>query len=745
MNNNSFDLKNFRTTIGWTQKKLADKLGIGQSTITSWESNSGNIPFNSMLEIANVTGYKLADLLSYGEKQSFQIVDFSISEESAEKRNEIAGKLSFLSSKMQEWKIESSDYPEYKKAINGLEKICQAVTIENRKLNVAFLGKSDAGKSTMINALLGMEVSPSQWQPATSAVIKIVHIEDKPKCIADNNTIIVRTKKDEGFISADRLYDQDFAEKHIIDQGNYSLISEYGLHNSDDEIAGIDENTMDTIFTYVDTPLLKAINIIDTPGIATGEHTKGKKDTKASENTRSEADAVVYLSVSNQFLQGEDQVYLKSILDVLPPTGDIMNNKPFSNLFIVASQAHITGKLELEKVDGIYDKVVNNFASVLPNNYLEAKGNSYNKATLRSRFFSFSRDDQNITQSFRDDFISFISLYTEENPLILKKHYTKLFNEFIQDQDKVALTLLQEADDLSYVSAEVEKMKSERAIKYQEFESFVQEVQQQTLLYSLNSKEEFSKDYQSVINVDYITHLIDERGFKNRKNDKEAIQNLVSNTLNQKAQSINEKYSNKFAKFLEGKIKMCKKSFDFKHFNFERSFISILAGGAAGGALVFYMSTLGNLGGYILVTQLVGILSSLGISVGGGAVATIFISSIGGPIVLAYSLAILSAAAVFAVTGVGWKKSFAKKLVRSYEKNNVNNQVNESIADYWKDTQDALTQTGEKMKEDYDNSIKELEKKLTQSPQYFFQSAEKVRQITIEVKKWAKHFLELEV
>lgn len=742
MNNNSFDLKNFRTTIGWTQKKLADKLGVGQSTITSWESNSGSIPFNSMLEIANVTGYKLADLLSYGEKLTLQDNDFLINEESTEKRNELVRKFSFLISKMKELKIVSSDYPEYKKAVIGLEKISQAARIENRKLNIAFLGKSDAGKSTMINTLLGMEISPSQWQPATSAVIKIVHIDDKPNYIGDNNTIIVRTEKDEGFISADILCDRNFAEKHIIDQGTYSLISEYGLHNSDDEI---DENSMDTIFTFVDAPLLKVINIIDTPGIATGEHTKGKKDTKASENTRSEADAVVYLSVSNQFLQGEDQVYLKSILDVLPPTGDIINNKPFSNLFIVASQAHITGKLELEKVDGIYDKAVNRFASVLPDNYLEAKGNGYNKETLRSRFFSFSRDNQNITQSFREDFISFISRYTEENPLIVKKHYTKLFNEFIQDQDEVVITLLQEADNLSNVSEELEKMKSEKVVKYQEVERFIEEVQQQTLLYSLQSKEEFSKSYQSVINVDYITQLIDDREFKNRKNDKEAIQNLVSNILNQRAQNINEKYSNKFAKFLEGRIKMYQKSFDFKHFNFERSFISILAGGAAGGALVFYMSTLGNLGGYILVTQLVGVLSSLGISVGGGAVATAFIASIGGPIVLAYSLAILSAATVFAVTGLGWKKSFAKKLVKSYEKNQVNDQVNESIVDYWKDTQESLTQTGKKMKEDYDNSIKELEKKLRQSPQYFFQSAEKVRQLTVEVKKWAEDFLELKI
>ena len=733
MDGEVFDLKNFRTIIGWTQKQLAEKLGVSQSTITGWENNPGSIPFSSMSEIANATGYKLVDLLSFGEKKIVQSTDFSIQGESIQKRDRLAKKYSYLAKEIKNWKNDSTDYPEYQKAFSDLESICKSAIIENRKLNVAFLGKSDAGKSTMINSLLGVEVSPSQWQPATSAVIKIVHNEDKPSHLTTINTIIVRTSKDDGIVSADKLENQEFFEKYVIAQGDTSLISDYGLHDKDKTI---DATTMDTIFAYVDSPLLKSINIIDTPGIATGEHTRGKKDTKASENTRNEADAVVYLSVSNQFLQGEDQVYLKAILDVLPPIGDVINNKPFSNLFIVASQAHITGKLELEKVDGIYDKALYNFFNVLPENHLESKGEYYNIGALRSRFFSFSRDDNHLTKAFRDDFVSFISNYSSENANIVEEKYTKLFKDFTKEQDEVILNLLQEADDLSEVEFEVEKMRNERTKKHKEIAELVAESIAETLQYSQKSKEEFLEEYRLVMDVDYITQLIDARGFKNRKKDKEAIQNLVSNILNERIQNINEKYSNKFAEFLEGRVEMYQKNFNFNHFDFKRSFVSILAGGAAGGALMFYMSTLGNLGGYILVTQIVGFLSSIGISVGGGAVATTIISAIGGPVVLAVGLAVLSAAAVFAVTGLGWKKSFAKQLVRGYEKQDVIIQINDSISDYWKDTQDSMAESGEKMKENYDQIIKMLETKLTQPPKYFFRTADKVKQLNVEVKKW---------
>src|SRR5690606_33432485 len=104
------------------------------------------------------------------------------------------------------------------------------------------------------------------------------------------------------------------------------------------------------------------------------------------------------------------------------------------------------------------------------------------------------------------------------------------------------------------------------------------------------------------------------------------------------------------------------------------------------GGLTFYMSTLGNLGGYILVTKAVGVLSAMGISVGGGAAAVTAISAIGGPVTLVIGLAITGAIITYSISGVGWKKSLAKATNKQFEKANAVSKYEEVLSEYWKET-----------------------------------------------------------
>lgn len=62
----------------------------------------------------------------------------------------------------------------YVKSINGTDKI-----IEDNKVKVAFLGRSNVGKSSLINALVGQKLARSSSRPGKTVKLDFFLIEDK--------------------------------------------------------------------------------------------------------------------------------------------------------------------------------------------------------------------------------------------------------------------------------------------------------------------------------------------------------------------------------------------------------------------------------------------------------------------------------------------------------------------------------------------------------------------------------------
>ena len=72
-------------------------------------------------------------------------------------------------------------------------------------------GASSSGKSTMINHMLGDSTLPSNYTPTTSVSTKIIHIEDKPKFMGENNTAIFKiSNKQEKMIETHKLHDNSY-------------------------------------------------------------------------------------------------------------------------------------------------------------------------------------------------------------------------------------------------------------------------------------------------------------------------------------------------------------------------------------------------------------------------------------------------------------------------------------------------------------------------------------------------------
>lgn len=122
----------------------------------------------------------------------------------------------------------------------------------------------------------------------------------------------------------------------------------------------------------------------------------------------------------------------------------------------------------------------------------------------------------------------------------------------------------------------------------------------------------------------------------------------------------------------------------------KKAFFTGIAGAATYGGLTLYMSTLGNLGGYILVTKAVSLLSAMGIGVGGTAAAVAAVSAIGGPITLVIGLSIAASLVAMSISGIGWKKSLAKRTIKSFEKEDVSSKYLDELNKFWDETEHAF-------------------------------------------------------
>ena len=132
------------------------------------------------------------------------------------------------------------DNPQSPKPLQYLEKPLQDLynPKQEDKLDVAFLGEFSAGKSCLINALLGEDILPEGMVPVTCTIIKMEYGESF-NIQYKNHDEITETN------------DVESLSKYV-DQRNVS------------------ENTITEATVYYPAEILKHINIIDTPGFNSG-------------------------------------------------------------------------------------------------------------------------------------------------------------------------------------------------------------------------------------------------------------------------------------------------------------------------------------------------------------------------------------------------------------------------------------------------------------------------------------------
>ncbi len=435
---NKFNLKKFRTEVlKMSQIEMAGAIGMRQDKLSRYEEHPETISLEDLMKIAERFGITLDQLLKFEKtvpapldvKNNWTGIKF-VRSKLLKPIDEYLKWYGYTGCEVEEGEdTETLNIKEHTFASEKLNELKLAILNYTKKPKVVFLGRSDSGKSTMINALLGENRTPTNWTPTTSIVIYIKHLNDRPAYIKDD-VLILKNDSNDTLWDDKKMYDKEYVSKLKIASGGIEILSSYGTGQGEQFRNRAEEISAAVLF--VDSPILKNCDILDAPGYTGGRPMYNK----AAEDAGYKADILVYLSQVNSFItEGDPDCIRNAMSNIATIEKKGENELPcLANLFVVATQSHIiNGSLEKsrdEQIEEILDSGCSRFFDSLDEEFWNERkaegGYEYSEEDLRKRFFSYSTDDNVLREGFENELKKII----EEIPLLIKKDIVGVIKDY---------------------------------------------------------------------------------------------------------------------------------------------------------------------------------------------------------------------------------------------------------------------------------------------------------------------------
>lgn len=664
------DLKSFREDkLKITQSAFAELIDVDQSNISRWEKDSNSIPFQVIQKILEKTGATYEELTGW-KKPILKPLDVKDTWKNMKLTNDSFSEI------LQEMHIPD----EYRKSY--IEDLQCGIAANLVKPKVAVVGRSDTGKSTLINALLGTDKMPMSWTPTTSVAVYIKHISDKPSFIEEDVWVFANKGETENLWDERKLSDEVYCRSWKIGGGGIESLRSFGTRQGENY-----EKGAGSAVVFIDAPILKTCDIVDLPGFGT----ETENDDNITFAAVQKADVVLYLSQANGFMRIEDIIYLKRNISELPiwEKKDENSLQPLSNLFVIASQAHTVSNGNKVQLKEILDVGCANLLKTLPDGYWANRekvsgytyaDNGFNE--LRSRFFAYTVDIQDI----RSPFNAALAEVLESLSIIIDKRTKSFIRDYIESRKSNIINTIQQyegiiADHEKYAML-LTAIEEKELTRMQDNSNHKKDIQQEIVRLSSESIKKFSEYIAETINIDALVHLMEKKGVRNKKTDIElfgsALQSMIQEQcetiLAEKADVLVEK-TKKYVTFYKQSIgQLFKSNSVVVDFDTERTFASALSFGIINGF--------------------------------GGAFGAINIFFI--PLGMAIGLLIAEGLSLVNLFGGGWKKAVARKIIAIFEKEEFSQKFSSSIEQYWKQTQTAIEQTIAKLDTEWDTYVKNL-------------------------------------
>ncbi len=693
------DLKALRECkLKQTRSEFAQRIGESETDIERWES-TGDPPLAVIQKISQRTGLDFNAILGY-KKPVFQAIDLNDTWEKAEfTRKSLAG---YIADALEKIAVPAKQKEAY---IDGLQQC-----IENNlvKPKVTIVGRSDTGKSTLINALLGGEKMPTAWTPTTAIAVYIKHIKDKPSFIpAEENAWIFANRCEEEVLwDVRRLQDEEYCRKWKIAAGDIDILRSYGIRQGETHAfeAG-------SAVVFIDAPILSNCDIIDLPGFGTETDSDDLITFKATQG----ADVIIYLSQANGFMRIEDITYLKENIKGLPvfEKRGANNLKPLANLFVIASQAHTVNAGDVNQLERILKTGYENLVKTLPDRYWFGKQalsgyteDDYGNFALPNRFFTYTTDIPVLCRKFNKE----LQILLEALPEIINDKTKSIVSAYVSKRKPSLQAEIAHYEDITKErNKHIALLKEIDANELRRIEE--NDRHKETLLRSVEelrtaSLQEFHAYCAAEVNVDSIVRRLKENGVKNKKEDIELFGSQFQSTIQQKVEAILSSKSQTFSKnteeYIENFSLAVNRSYtdDSLHADFDAVWAFTSALGKMGVFGGIGAAVLGGIAWALLPVPLaLGVAGT--VALGGAAL---------GPIGLAAGLAISGALGLVKLFGGGWEKSVAKQFIKAFESSQIQEKYVNFIDEYWEETKCAFADAAQKLESEWNAYVEDLRK-----------------------------------